>query len=242
MRKVGDKFIVEIDRVLVPDYGLSAIEADASELLYRIKGFKSLVFDEHGLNKLEKPLFGGVVDYQKAVDEISMDSYKEGYDAGFDAGVEAGNLAATGEAYAQGLKDGYEKGESETWDWCGAYIPAKEDGGAIPVADMQRVFAVDFFGEIFKSYSHKEAKQIVDDYLSKEIVAPAVGDEVRYKGNPPSKPFVVTRVTVESTGCFVDGIYDNGSILEDGKYALMEKTGRHFPIEDLLRQMEGGNG
>lgn len=242
MRKVGDKFIVEIDKVLVPDYGLSAIEADASELLYRIKGFKSLVFDEHGLRKLEKPLFGGEADYKKALDEVSIDSYKEGYDAGFDAGVKAGNLAATGESYAQGLKDGYEKGRKDVWDWCGEYIVAEEDGGVIPVCDLRRIFTVDFFGDIFKSFSPAEAKQIVDEYLEKQFPnRPAVGDEVRYKGDPPSKPFVVTRVSVESDGYFVDGIYDNGSILEDGKYALMEKTGRHFPIEDLLKQMEGGN-
>ena len=223
MPKKGDRYIIEIEEVC------PAMLNDGSDALYRIKGFRSLVFDKYGLNMLKK--------LEPALAEV----YRNGYEAAFDDGVKAGNLAAIGEAYAQGLKDGYEKGESETWDWCGEYIPCKEDGGAIPVADIRRVFEVDFFGEIFKSYSHKEAKQLVDDYLSKEIVTPAVGDEVRYKGNPPSKPFVVTRVTVESTGCFVDGIYDNGSILEDGKYALMEKTGRHFPIADLLKQMEGGN-
>lgn len=223
MPQKGDRYIIEIEEVC------PSMLNDGSNALYRIKGFRSLVFDKYGLNMLKK------------LEPTLAEVYRNGYEAAFDDGVKAGKLAADGGAYQQGLKDGYEKGESETWDWCGAYIPAKEDGGAIPIADIQRVFAVDFFGEIFKSYSHKEAKQIVDDYLSKEIVTPAVGDEVRYKGNPPSKPFVVTRVTVESTGCFVDGIYDNGSVLEDGKYALMEKTGRHFPIEDILRQMEGGN-
>ena len=47
--EVGDKFIVEIDKVLA-DKGLPW---DDNEL-FRIKGFKSLVFDEFGLDKLEK--------------------------------------------------------------------------------------------------------------------------------------------------------------------------------------------
>ena len=43
--KVGDKFIIEIDKIFNQD----------GETLYRAKGMKSLVFDEYGLNIL-KPL------------------------------------------------------------------------------------------------------------------------------------------------------------------------------------------
>ena len=43
MYKKGDKFIIEIGEV-IPGHGT----------LYRIKGFNTLVFDEHGLNKLER--------------------------------------------------------------------------------------------------------------------------------------------------------------------------------------------
>lgn len=43
--KVGDKFVIEIDKVFSQD----------GETLYRAKGMKSLVFDEYGLNIL-KPL------------------------------------------------------------------------------------------------------------------------------------------------------------------------------------------
>lgn len=39
MINVGDKFIIEIGKVFEQD----------GENLYRIKGFKSLVFDEYGL-------------------------------------------------------------------------------------------------------------------------------------------------------------------------------------------------
>lgn len=44
MAKVGDKYVIEIDSVLTTKKGT----------LYVIKGFKSLVFDEYGLEKLEK--------------------------------------------------------------------------------------------------------------------------------------------------------------------------------------------
>lgn len=41
----GDKFLIEIDEPFM---------GDAGEKLYRIKGFKSLVFDDNGLKKLER--------------------------------------------------------------------------------------------------------------------------------------------------------------------------------------------
>lgn len=55
MAKVGDKYIIEIEEVLernLPSDG--TLPFDPPTRLYRIKGFNSLVFDEHGLSKLEK--------------------------------------------------------------------------------------------------------------------------------------------------------------------------------------------
>lgn len=46
MTNIGDKFIITI--------GDKAENEQSGETLYRIKGFKSLVFDENGINKLEK--------------------------------------------------------------------------------------------------------------------------------------------------------------------------------------------
>lgn len=42
--KIGDKFVIEIDSVMTNKKGT----------LYGIKGFKSLVFDEYGLEQLER--------------------------------------------------------------------------------------------------------------------------------------------------------------------------------------------
>lgn len=46
MANIGDKFIITI--------GDKAENEQSGETLYRIKGFKSLVFDENGIEKLEK--------------------------------------------------------------------------------------------------------------------------------------------------------------------------------------------
>lgn len=45
MAKTGDKFIIEIADVF---------KAENGELLYRVKGFRSLVFDQMGINKLKE--------------------------------------------------------------------------------------------------------------------------------------------------------------------------------------------
>lgn len=48
MYEVGDKFIIEIDKIYANTTN------HGCEKVYRIKGFNSLVFDEYGLDKLEK--------------------------------------------------------------------------------------------------------------------------------------------------------------------------------------------
>lgn len=44
MKKPGDKFVIEIEEVIPNKTGI----------LYRVKGFRSLVFDQYGLVKLEE--------------------------------------------------------------------------------------------------------------------------------------------------------------------------------------------
>ena len=58
MAKVGDKFIIEIESVYGKLNGNEFSEDEeylrGNPRLYTIKGFNSLVFDEDGLNRLEK--------------------------------------------------------------------------------------------------------------------------------------------------------------------------------------------
>lgn len=67
--KVGDKFVVEIDKVFEQE----------GEKLYRAKGMKSLVFDANGLRKLT-PLSNYSQQWEKIADQRS--------DLGFNAGQE----------------------------------------------------------------------------------------------------------------------------------------------------------
>ena len=58
MAKIGDKFIIEIESVYGKLNGNEFSEDEeylrGNPRLYKIKGFNSLVFDEYGLNRLEK--------------------------------------------------------------------------------------------------------------------------------------------------------------------------------------------
>lgn len=224
MRKVGDKFIVEIGEICVPDCGLPAIVGD-EELLYRIKGFKSLVFDEHGLRKL------------KALAPALADSYKKGYDEGFDEGVKAGKLAAEGNSYAEGLADGkkvfheydYQNGLDTAWNAIKLLLDR----------DDRKEYNFEFCGLTASEIIHQFPVDEVIARLKTQLESTflCAGDEVEIGG----KKVVVTRVPEDDPGrfCYID---HEGRTYANNAYAEFKKTGRHFPIEDLLRQMEGGNG
>lgn len=83
MYKVGDKFVIEIERVS-PPVDINR-EKDA---LYRVKGFNTLVFDDYGLDKL-----------QKYEDSEYAEGVKEGLNS-FDCEVK--------KAYDKGLQDAWE--------------------------------------------------------------------------------------------------------------------------------------
>lgn len=79
MAEVGDKYIIEIAQVLNAD--MSHLYKDSlgkvPKKLYRVFGFNSLVFDEQGLEKLDK-INTGVEQYY----------YEEGYKKGSEAAWE----------------------------------------------------------------------------------------------------------------------------------------------------------
>ena len=67
MTKIGDEFIIEIDSVMTNKKGT----------LYGIKGFKSLVFDDYGLEQLQK------IDRQFITDEM-ISQYQRGFKDGYE--------------------------------------------------------------------------------------------------------------------------------------------------------------
>lgn len=73
MTKVGDKFVLEVESVFCD-------QSDRNTKLYKMKGFNSLVFDENGIEKLEKYYRSGEeyqklvsIGYAKALKEIEQD-------------------------------------------------------------------------------------------------------------------------------------------------------------------------
>lgn len=70
--KVGDKFIVEIDDVM-----LGSTAENNPTALYRIKGFNSLVFDKNGLDKLEKIPTSDAKDWSETI-EVMEREYNRG--------------------------------------------------------------------------------------------------------------------------------------------------------------------
>ena len=75
MYKKGDKFVMEIDNVIVDVVG--------EVLLYTIKGFNALVFDQYGLDKLSQMVNG--------VDKFSeYRGYGKGYSDGLIEGRKRG--------------------------------------------------------------------------------------------------------------------------------------------------------
>lgn len=86
---MGKKYVIELEDKA---FSQSALPLDDDEMLYRVKGFRSLVFDQNGLDKLT-PLKDEIKEYQ-------TDGYaragmlKEAYDRGYAQGLIQGKVDA----------------------------------------------------------------------------------------------------------------------------------------------------
>lgn len=189
MPKVGDKFIIEISEVLLPETDQPAFVED-KDILYRIKGFKSLVFDKHGLNKLKS--------YSEKYEKVELLVAKaKGYHNGLDMAWAA-------------VKILLDRDDRQEYNYEFAGLTAKE---------IIRKFPVDEVVARIKT-------QIFATFLS-------VGDEVVIGGLKA----IVTRIPKDDPGrfCYID---KEGKTYSNNAYAEFEKTGRNFPVADLLKQAE----
>lgn len=205
MYKVGDKFIIEISEVLLPEYDQPTFVED-KDILYRIKGFKSLVFDKHGLNKLKS--------YSEKYEKVELLVAKA---KGYKEGIEQGMKAFHPYDYHNGLDKAWaavkiliDRDDRQEYNYEFAGLTAKE---------IVRQFPVDEVVARLKS-------QISATFLS-------VGDEVVIGGLKA----IVTRIPKDDPGrfCYID---KEGKTYSNNAYAEFEKTGRNFPVADLLKQVE----
>ena len=120
--EVGERYIIEISDVITTNNGNIA----------KIKGFNALVFDENGLEKLEKAESYYNPDEVNEERKISYENgksvgYSEGYDKGFKDGVKhQGNMMppkaeteksdACAEAQLSGRAMGHDEGYKEGYD------------------------------------------------------------------------------------------------------------------------------
>ena len=215
MNDLSGKYVVEIEQAD------QAFLYDGSDAFYQIKGLDYIKFDKEGLLSIS------TLPLEKAVDEAHESGYKKG--------LKIGKLVSNAEKYLQGMKDGIESGKRQVWDWVGKYIPAKEDGGEIPIEDLKKIFNVEFFGQIFKKYLPDDAKAIVDKYLADHNSSFEVGDEVRVDGHYNKA------VITGASDYFVCILYSGGGFYEfdacEAK-AKLTKTGRHFDIGSILDAMK----
>jgi len=143
---MGYKYIIEVEKAYAP-VQRRGVEPELPRL-YLAKGFNSLVFDEEGLNKLEK-----------------YDPDKE-YDRGFEQGcayAEKENKLPT-DAEAYGYEKGYEKGLNDAWE-AARKIAMYQDNAGLQATDLLNAFKFTAPWSIFKNYSADEAIKKIKAYV-----------------------------------------------------------------------------
>lgn len=151
----------------------------------------------------------------------------------YDKGVKAGQKEAIEEIKQKWI----EQGRDEAWEWCGKYIPSKEDGGEVPVADLQEIFDVTHFKEIFDRYTYQEAVEKIKVYEEKKKAKNdeiKVGDEVKHSADGTK---AVVLDFIDNSKCVM--VFNENSIVEDWEIRKIHKTGRSFSqIAEVLEKMK----
>ena len=206
--------------------------------LWRVKGFNSLVLDEEGLSRLEElnsdyinEHFGELQDaaYQRGLDDgkKAFDLLDAERDSEYQRGLSEGNEI--------GYKDGVKDGQNEAWEAARKIVCDQK----LDWNTLLYLFNKSNFVGIFGDFSASEAiaklkayeeKQKADDEIK-------VGDEViSLKANgevlEDMSPWIVTYETKYS----YQGFEACGMFHKNSKDSV-RKTGRHFDIEAILREM-----
>ena len=166
--KCGDKFIVEIGDIL-PLYG--------SQLLYVVKGFNTIVFDDFGLNKLDRLEDATAKAYEKGsrdqhaknaatITNLLIEK-KQMYDRGVKDGAELAAMHgsdASGQQLEETYFDGMEAGAQKAWE------AARKIFCLYPVTDMIELFGREAVDEIslFEDYEPEEVLKMLNSYEAED--------------------------------------------------------------------------
>ena len=214
------KYVVEIERVpSLEDYSVD-LRADTiigEHTMFRISGIDHLVFDKSCMKSFEPA--------ERLIESTHHSSYEQGYRDGVERGKELGRLESTAMTYEEALYDGRKIGRSEIWDAIKMLL----------ARDANQEYNHEFGGlttpEIMAKYSIGQFLEMLN--RGKDGFWLRVGDEVELAG----KKVLVTRIP-ENDPKRIHYIDASGRTYANNSYDDFKKTGRHFPIEDLLGQME----
>lgn len=206
MYKAGDKFEIEIAEVL--KYG--------NACLYRIKGFKSLVFDEYDLNKLTRAV-----------------SYNDAYQAGVADG------AKSKRSWDDAIREGtYQQGLNDAWDAARTVI------SKFSVGDNAKAFGTGekstLGTDIVCKYDPETVIKKIQEYkiqVYKEILT--VGDEVESVISGSNGVVVDCHVPNLDGEDKYTVVFANE--IADCSRQILVKTGKHYnTFMEYLREARNG--
>lgn len=224
--KPGEKYIIEIDRVVKGPRDIAFV-----------KGFNALVFDQYGLDHLERHDDKKV---RKTIDNAVDTAYKRGWKDAYAALPSA--QPAIDEAYKRGwnecaekiqnIKDAaYQNGLDDAWKLVRRMCMSRGDGG-MSARDLEEAFGHTALTPIFNECeSYSKAFQKFKKWEQEKLEI-HVGDEVEVCNGVDR--FVVTNIT-DQPGCEVhyEGVRRDGRTARAPK-RIVAKTGRHFDVSAFV--------
>ena len=241
--KAGDKFIIEIEDVL----HIESDEGLGVEPWYMVNGMEGTYFEEDDLDSLER--YDEADEFMKDYSCGHRDGYSQGYrdgaksssggvwDAGYTTGYGKGlqerwkehkeDCDQCSKGYRQQIEDAYTKGLNDAWECARELVHSRAPEEWDIMCDL---FSVERGRQcdIIAKTTASEAIEKLREYEAKKDEI-KVGDEVI---DSNEIIFVVTEVHME-TATVMNCVGHSYQLWKSG----LKKTGRHFPIEDILEQM-----
>ena len=203
------------DKFIIEIEDVLHIESDKGlwlEPWYLVNGMEGICFEDDNFDSLKR------YDGDKGV-------WNAGYKTGYDKGYQEGALNPS----SIGYEHGYEAGLNDAWECARELVHSRAPEEWDIMCDL---FSVERGRQcdIIAKTTASEAIEKLRDYEAKKAEI-KVGDEV-IDGNEIL--FVVTEVHMD-TVTVMNCVGHSYQLWRCG----LKKTGRHFPIEDILEQMRG---
>ena len=209
--KVGDKFVIEIDKVFSQD----------GETLYRVKGMKSLVFDEYELNILEPLSAYTDLLETKIRRQASHITYLEGKIKELKSDLKHGRTIED-DCDSEAKRAA---GQQKAWELAQKIIAIR----GYSLEEIEGIFGTRNARECLLNYTYTEAAAKVAEWERKKEEI-CVGDVVECEGS--------YGVVVGAGEVYVKGFTSDWTPFQWMKKGCT-KTGRHIDADALMAQIGG---